>query len=70
LAFQRRDNQQWEPPGGVLELNETFEDGVRREVREETGVDVEVERLTGVYKNMPRGIVAALVFRCRPSASQ
>ena len=65
LAIQRRDNQHWEPPGGVLELDETFEEGVRREVREETGVDVEVERLTGVYKNMPRCIVA-LVFRCHP----
>ena len=65
LVIQRRDNQQWEPPGGVLELNETFEHGVRREVREETGVDVEVERLTGVYKNMRRNVVA-LVFRCRP----
>lgn len=65
LAIQRRDNHQWEPPGGVLELDETFDEGVRREVREETGVDVEIERLTGVYKNMPRGIVA-LVFRCRP----
>lgn len=65
LAIQRRDNKQWEPPGGVLELNETFEEGVRREVREETGVDVEVERLTGVYKNMRLGVVA-LVFRCRP----
>jgi 8-oxo-dGTP diphosphatase len=65
LAIQRRDNQHWEPPGGVLELNETFEQGVRREVLEETGVNVEVEHLTGVYKNMPRGIVA-LVFKCRP----
>src|SRR4051794_27432416 len=65
LVIQRRDNQNWEPPGGVLELDETFEEGVRREVREETGVEVEVERLTGAYKNMPRGIVA-LVFRCRP----
>jgi ADP-ribose pyrophosphatase YjhB (NUDIX family) len=65
LTIQRRDNGHWEPPGGVLELDETFEAGVRREVREETGVDVEVERLTGVYKNLPRGIVA-LVFRCRP----
>jgi 8-oxo-dGTP diphosphatase len=65
LAIQRRDNQHWEPPGGVLELDETFEAGVRREVREETGVEVEVERLTGVYKNLPRGIVA-MVFRCHP----
>ncbi|MCU1529431.1 MAG: hydrolase [Frondihabitans sp.] len=65
LAIQRRDNQHWEPPGGVLELDETFEAGVRREVREETGVEVEVERLSGVYKNLPRGIVA-MVFRCHP----
>lgn len=65
LAIQRRDNHQWEPPGGVLELGETFEAGVRREVYEETGVAVEVERLTGVYKNLPRGIVA-MVFRCHP----
>lgn len=65
LAVQRRDNARWEPPGGVLELGETFEDGVRREVAEETGVTVEVERLTGAYKNLSRGIVA-LVFRCRP----
>ncbi|MFJ5883262.1 DNA mismatch repair protein MutT [Kitasatospora cineracea] len=32
---------------------------------EETGVEVVVERLTGVYKNMSLGVVA-LVFRCRP----
>src|SRR4051794_26331566 len=65
LAVQRRDNAHWEPPGGVLELDETFEEGVRREVAEETGIHVEVERLTGVYKNLPRQVVA-LVFRCRP----
>ncbi|HEX8759499.1 MAG TPA: NUDIX hydrolase, partial [Pseudonocardiaceae bacterium] len=32
---------------------------------EETGIEVRVERLSGVYKNMTRGIVA-LVFRCSP----
>ena len=65
LAIKRADNGTWEPPGGVLELSETPADGVRREVYEETGIKVSVERLTGVYKNMARGIVA-LVFRCRP----
>ncbi|WP_329127870.1 NUDIX hydrolase [Streptomyces sp. NBC_01465] len=66
LAIQRADNGAWEPPGGVLEIHESPEDGARREIREETGLDVEVERLTGVYKNLSRGIVA-LVFRCRVS---
>jgi 8-oxo-dGTP diphosphatase len=64
LLARRRDNGHWEPPGGVLEIEEAITDGVRREVFEETGLLVEVEGLTGVYKNMQRGIVA-LVFRCR-----
>ncbi len=52
LLIQRRDNQRWEPPGGVLEPGETIYDGLRREVREETGLEVEPIALTGVYKNM------------------
>ncbi|AFR07818.1 NUDIX hydrolase [Nocardiopsis alba] len=66
LTIRRADNGRWELPGGVLELAETPEEGVRREVWEETGVHVQVNRLTGVYKNTTRGIVA-LVFRCAPS---
>ncbi|WP_326775943.1 NUDIX hydrolase [Streptomyces sp. NBC_01445] len=66
LTIRRADNGTWELPGGVLELDETPETGVRREVWEETGIDVEVDELTGVYKNTTRGIVA-LVFRCKPS---
>lgn len=63
LAVRRRDNGRWEPPGGILELEESIADGLRREVREETGLDVEPAVLTGVYKNLARGIVA-MVFRC------
>ena len=64
LLIKRRDNGRWEPPGGVLELDETIEDGLRREVREETGAEIEVGPMTGVYKNMTAGIVA-LVFSAR-----
>jgi len=49
LVVQRRDNAHWEPPDGVLELGETFEQGVQREVVEETGITVHVDRLTGAY---------------------
>ena len=69
LVIRRDDNSHWEAPGGVLELDESFEVGVRREVLEETGLAVSVERLTGVYKNLTHGIVA-LVFRCRPAAGE
>ena len=64
LLIRRRDTLHWEPPGGVLELDESIEAGLRREVQEETGLTVEPVALTGVYKNMTRGIVA-LVFRCK-----
>jgi ADP-ribose pyrophosphatase YjhB (NUDIX family) len=63
LAIRRHDNGDWEPPGGVLELSESITAGLIREVEEETGLLVEPERLTGVYKNITRGIIA-LVFRC------
>ena len=40
------------PPGGILELDEPIETGVRRELKEETGLDIDPTALTGVYKNM------------------
>jgi 8-oxo-dGTP pyrophosphatase MutT (NUDIX family) len=46
LAIRRRDSGHREPPGGVLELEETVEDGLVREIREETGLTVLPERLT------------------------
>ncbi|WP_182905868.1 NUDIX hydrolase [Microbispora sp. H13382] len=64
LLTRRADNGDWQAPGGVLELGEAISDGLRREVLEETGLIIEPIALTGVYKNMVRGIVA-LVFRCK-----
>jgi 8-oxo-dGTP diphosphatase len=57
-------NGHWEPPGGILELDETIQADLVHEVREETGLQVEPIALSPVYKNMRRGIIA-LVFRCR-----
>ncbi|MFI1382900.1 NUDIX domain-containing protein [Embleya sp. NPDC020886] len=64
LLTKRRDNGQWQAPGGVLELHETIPEGLVREMHEETGLKVEPVALTGIYKNMNLGVVA-LVFRCR-----
>lgn len=69
LVIKRDDNGHWEAPGGVLELDESFESGVQREVWEETGLGVTVQRLTGVYKNLRHGIVA-LVYRCAPTSGE
>lgn len=64
MLVRRRENRHWEPPGGVLELDEPIEAGLCREVWEEAGLVVEPVTLTGVYKNMTRAVIA-LVFRCR-----
>jgi 8-oxo-dGTP diphosphatase len=64
LLQRRRDNGAWEPPGGVLELDERITDGLIREVREETGIRVEPVVLTGVYKSMTHAVIE-MVFLCR-----
>ena len=51
LLHRRTDNGKWSLPGGVLEVGETAEQGVVREVREETGYEVRVVRLVGVYSD-------------------
>ncbi|MFC4330197.1 NUDIX hydrolase [Streptomyces andamanensis] len=62
--IQRRDNGKWEPPGGVLEREETIPAALQREVLEETGIKIAPPAtLTGVYKNMT-GLIVSLVFRC------
>ncbi|WP_044572298.1 NUDIX hydrolase [Streptomyces iranensis] len=64
LLIKRRDNGKWEPPGGVLEREETIPDALQREVLEETGIKIALPAtLTGVYKNMT-GLIVSLVFRC------
>lgn len=63
LLAHRRDIDWWNLPGGGMELDETVEEAVCREVREETGLEVAVEYLVGVYsKPQKREIV--LTFRC------
>src|SRR5579883_2111615 len=49
LLAHRRDIDWWNLPGGGMELGETVEETLYREVREETGLDVAIEQLVGVY---------------------
>ncbi len=49
LICHRLDYNLWNLPGGGLCENETPEMGVIREVKEETGLDVKVEKITGIY---------------------
>ena len=49
LMIKRTDNNRWGVPGGAMELGESLEETVKREVREEIGVDVKDLELFGVY---------------------
>jgi 8-oxo-dGTP pyrophosphatase MutT (NUDIX family) len=51
LLQQRSDNGFWSMPGGAIDPGESVEQGVLREVWEETGLHVRVVRLVGVYSD-------------------
>lgn len=51
LLQKRKDKNIWGLPGGAIELGESLELAVKREVKEETGIDVSVDKLIGVYSN-------------------
>jgi 8-oxo-dGTP pyrophosphatase MutT (NUDIX family) len=55
----------WDLPGGHLGPNETFEEGLAREVAEETGLTIEVDRL--LCANKKPGPYIQLIFACRLS---
>lgn len=57
LLIHKTDNDLWALPGGGHEIGESISETVVREVKEETGYDVEVERLTGIYTN-PNHVMA------------
>ena len=57
LLIHKTDNDLWALPGGGHEMGESIVDTVVREVKEETGYDVEVETITGTYTN-PHHVMA------------
>jgi|SRR5581483_11206272 len=79
LLARRRDNQLWTIPGGAMEPGETIAQTAMREVKEETGIEVEVVSLVGIYSD-PNHVVEyadgevrqqfSVCFACRPTGAE
>jgi ADP-ribose pyrophosphatase YjhB (NUDIX family) len=53
---------EWSLPGGALELGETLEQGIQREVLEETGLEVEPLKIIEVFDRIVRDEAGAVRF--------
>jgi len=75
LLQRRADSGNWSLPGGTMHIGETLGGAVVRETREETGLDVELTGVVGIYTD-PRHVIAyqdgevrqefVVVFSARP----
>ena len=57
LLVRRADNGRWAVPGGYMQPGESVAEACAREVKEESGLDVEVQGLVAVYSSPDRLIV-------------
>jgi 8-oxo-dGTP diphosphatase len=67
LLARRRDIGWWNLPGGGMEPGETVDDALRREIREEVGIEVHIDYLVGVYSK-PQKSEVVLTFLCHPAS--
>ena len=68
LLTKREDFEVWCLPGGGVEDGESLAEAGIREAKEETGLDVELTRLVGVYSRLGGGMrdIHAVLYAAKP----
>lgn len=56
LMIERTDNGLWALPGGAQDIGESVTEAARREVAEETGIEIEITGLSGIHSD-PRHVI-------------
>ena len=71
VLIKRKKNpykDSWALPGGFVEYGETVENAILREVKEETGLNIDLMGISGVYSDPerdPRGHVVTICFKAQ-----
>jgi len=65
ILLVKAPDRGWEIPGGQVEQGESMSLALAREVREETGINVEILRFCGIFQTVSRSI-CNLLFLARP----
>ncbi|MGE4050190.1 MAG: NUDIX domain-containing protein [Piscinibacter sp.] len=79
LMILRRDSGKWAMPGGTMQMGDSLASCIRREVLEETSIEVSIEGIIGTYSDPETRIVYSdgevrrefsILFHCRPSGAR
>ncbi len=71
-VYDKETKGKWTFPGGILEKNENYEESLKREVKEETGLDVDIvyQFFSSMIKTVDKKEAMVVAYLCRPKGKK